>query len=499
MGAGGSSSSFLGRARPLVLARMGTALLTISIPLVLARSMELGEYGTYKQLFLVSQTLCYVLPFGMPHALYFFIPRADVKRPYLVHTMAFLTVTGALAALALLAFDARIAGAFSNPALPGYRFQQAAYVVCFTASLTLEISLTTQGRTRRSAAVYLISDAVRALAMVVPVLLGFGLKGLMVAVAAFAALRYAAAWGVVLRSGPGPLLDRRKLAEQLAYALPFGAAMLVSVPQWYAHQYVVSSSVSPELFAIYAVGCFQLPVVDLLYTPTSEVLMVRLGELDKQGRAGEGAGAFREATARLALAFFPLAAFLVTAAPELIDALFGHRFAAAVPLFRVGVTGVVLAIMPMDGVLRARDQTRFLFWAYLAKAVVTVPLVWMGVRRFGMVGGIGSWALAEIFGKAVLLSRIPRALGSPFRRCLPWVSLAKASGAAALAAGGVVAVRAYAHPAYAGLPPGFLWRALPLGAAGVLFAIGYLAALRATGVRPLAALAGLRGRSAAHP
>jgi O-antigen/teichoic acid export membrane protein len=477
---------------------MGTALLTISIPLVLARSMELREYGTYKQLFLVSSTLAYVLPLGMPHALYFFIPRADVKRPYLVHTLAFLTLTGVLAALALFAFDARVAGAFSNPALTQYRFEQAVYVVLFVASLTLEISLTTQGRTRQSAVAYLVSDAVRALAMVVPVLLGFGLKGLMIATAAFAALRYAVAWGVVLRSGPGPLFDRRKLAEQLAYALPFGAAMLVAVPQHYAHQYVVSNSVPPEVFAIYAVGCFQLPVVDLLYTPTSEVLMVRLGELDKQGRAEEGAGAFREATSKLALVFFPLAAFLVAAAPELIDALFGHRFADAVPLFRIGVTGVALAIMPMDGVLRARNQTRFLFRAYLAKAAVTVPLVWLGVRHFGMLGGIGSWALAEVFGKAVLLSRIPRALGLPFRRCVPWVPLARASGAAALAAGGVVAVRAIAHPAYAGLPPGFLWRALPLATGGVLFAIGYLAALRMTGVRPLAVLASLRQHRAAR-
>src|SRR5207237_441630 len=167
---------------------------------------------------------------------------------------------------------------------------------------------------------------------------------------------YAAAWVVMLRSGEGPLFDRRLFASQLLYALPFGAAMLVAIPQQYAHQYVVSASVSPELFAIYAVGCFQVPVVALLYSHTFEVL-------------------------------------------------FGARFAAAAPLFRVSVAGVALAIMPMDGVLRARNQTRWLFCAYLAKAVVTVPLVWFGMRRFGMMGAIGSWALAEVFGKAMLLAR----------------------------------------------------------------------------------------------
>jgi hypothetical protein len=97
-----------------------------------------------------------------------------------------------------------------------------------------------------------------------------------------------------------------------------------------------------------------------------------------------------------------------------------------------------------------------------------------------------------------LLSKIPQVLGSSFRRCVPWVELAKASGAAVLAAGGVVAIRAVAHPAYAGLPPGFLWRALPLAAAGVLFAIGYFAALRIAGVRPLAVLASFRPHRAAR-
>lgn len=492
-----AQGSFLGKAGPLVLARLCTAALAISIPLVLARTLSLQDYGTYKQLFLISQTLYYVLPFGMAQALYFFIPRAEVQRPYFVQTMLFLSGAGLLAAGLLFAFEEPIARHFSNPALPGYRWEQAVYLVCLMASYPLEISLTSQGRTKRAAIVYLVSDTARAVVMVVPVLLGLGLKGVMGAVAAFAACRCAAAWVALLRSGKGPLLDRRAFLTQLRYALPFGAAMLVAIPQQYAHQYAVSGAVSPEAFAIYAVGCFQLPLVDLLYTPTSEVLMVRLGELEKQGRLREGVLAFREATARLALVFFPAAAFLFAAAPELIDALFGHRFAAAVPLFRVSVVGVALAVLPMDGVLRARDQTRFLFRAYLLKALVTVPLVWVGVKRFGMQGGIASWALAEAFGKGLLLWRIPQALSTPFSRltigrCVPWKDLGRASVAAAAAALGVVGARALARGAAVGLPDGFAWRVLPLGAAGVLFLAGYLAVLRMTGVRPLSVLQSLR-------
>jgi O-antigen/teichoic acid export membrane protein len=225
--------------------------------------------------------------------------------------------------------------------------------------------------------------------------------------------------------------------------------------------------------------------------------MVRLGELEREGRLLEGVLAFREATARLALVFFPAAAFLFAAAPEFIDALFGERFAAAVPLFRVSVVGVALAVLPMDGVLRARNQTGFLLRAYLLKALVTVPLVWVGVTRFGMLGGIASWALAEAFGKGVLLWRVPRALSTPFSRitlgrCVPWKDLGKASVAAAASAAGVVGLRVLARGAWAGWPHGSAWRLLPLAVAGLLFLAGYLAVLRMTGVRPWSVLQSLR-------
>jgi hypothetical protein len=47
------------------------------------------------------------------------------------------------------------------------------------------------------------------------------------------------------------------------------------------------------------------------------------------------------------------------------------------------------------------------------------------------------------------------------------------------------------------LPEGLVWRALPLTLAGLLFTLGYLGVLYATGVRPLSLLARLRPRRTA--
>jgi len=493
------ASSFMGKAGPLVLARLFTAGLTLSIPLVLARVLSLAEYGTYYQLFLIATTLYYVLPFGVVQSLYYFLPRAEEKRPWLGQTLLFMSAAGVVAAGLVYGLLGPVARHFDNPALLEHRGTLALYTAFLLGSFPLEISLTSQGKTKQSALVYLVSDAVRAAAMVVPCLWGAGLHGMMWAVVGFTFLRYVATWGVAPRGSTGPLLRAGLWRQQLVYAAPFGAAMALAIPQQNAHLYMVAGVVSPALYALYRVGCFQLPVVDLLYTPTSEVLMVRLGELEKQGRLEEGVEAFREAAGKLAFLFLPFSAFLFAAAPEFIGALFGAKFLPAVPIFRVSVLGVVLAILPMDGVLRARGHTRAIFLSYLVKAAVTVPLVWVGVRQFGMMGGVVSWAVAELVGKCALLVRVPAALSTPtltlgVRDIIPWRELGKASLAALAAGAGVFGLRAATERAWSGLPEGFVWRAMPLAVAGVLFVIGYVGVLTATGVRPLSFLNTLRSR-----
>ena len=490
-------ASFLRRAGPLVVARVAGAGLTFFIPLCLVRSLSLTDYGTYKQLFLVAQTLYLIVPFGFGQSLYYFVPRSGAPRAYAVNALAFSGVAGGLAGAALLAGAGPLSALLGNPGLAAHRLALAAYLACLVAASPLEIGLTAQGKTRQAALSYLLWDASRAALMIAPALLGLGLRGIMAAIAGHAAARAAVAWLVLPRSLRGAFGDRRAFAEQARFAAPFGLAIVLEVLQANFHQYVVSHAVPPAAFAIYAVGCFQLPVVEMLYTSTSEVLMVRLSELAGAGDEEEAAAAFRQSVARLAYLLFPMVGFLVAAAPEFIGALFGARFLPAVPLLRIASVAITLAIFPLDGVLRARGEKRHFLVAYAAKAAVTVPLVLAGVRLAGMYGGLASWVLAEALGKVVLFSRVPRALAPagrrlPLARAVPWRELLRAAGAAGAAGLAVVAARHLGGGLLGHLPAGLPWRLLPLAAVCALFGLGYLASLVAGGVRLQAIVEGLR-------
>lgn len=485
-----SGASLLSRARPLMLARAGAAGFTFAIPLVLARAFSQHDYGTYKQLLLIANTLANILPFGMAQGIYYFVPRSQSRRPLFIHVLLFLAGMGLLSALVLVLGADPLAARLNNDSLPALAPWLALYCLGTMAGLPLEIGQTARGQTARAAATYLASELLKALAMVAPVLLGFGLPGVMVGMAAFALARAAAAWLVLVGGESGPLFDREALRRQLRYALPMGAAMALAVPQVFFHQFVVSSRLDAAAFAIYAVGIFQLPVVDLLYTPTSEVLMVRIAELEREGQPWAAAAVFREAAAKLAQVFFPLAVFLVAAAPEFITSLFTSRYLPSVPIFRVAALAPALAIFPLDGVLRARDQTRHIFASYALKFAFTIPAVLLAVRHFGMMGGVCTWLAAELLGKSALASRLPKALGVRARELLPAAELARTAAAALLACGGVFAARTLTAGRGA---------AATLALAAALYGAGYLAAHWAMGTELPFGLEALWRRGARLP
>ena len=498
-----SSPSFLRRAGPLVLARFASAIVTTVVPLILARAMRIEEYGTYKQLFLVAATLSAILPLGVPQSLYYFLPRDPRGRPYVGHALLYLLLAGLAGTLLVWAACPFISGLFSAPGLYAHRIPLAVYTGAFVASMPLELGLTSQGRTELSALSYLGWDSARAAALTVPILVGWGLHWTVWAAALLMLLRLGVTWVALLRTTRGPLWSRKLLGPQLAYALPFGAAMAMSVPQHSFHQWVISARFDPSVFAVYAVGCFQLPIVELLYTPTSEVLMVHIGELDRKGRLNECAAAFREAASRLAYVFLPTCVFLVVAAPEFIEAVFGPKFAGAAPLFRVSSLAVLFGCFPLDGLLRARGETTIIFHSYLAKLVLTVPLVLGMVHWFGLIGGVLSWLLAEALGKVLLVVRVPRALRLQSWRemgqLVPWRSMAKASVASLAAAAVLLVWKRLVSPVWEQIPHSFLWRLVPIAGVSALFGVVYLLGLQLGGVSLLQVLRSIRRSRADAP
>ncbi|MFN2547159.1 MAG: lipopolysaccharide biosynthesis protein [Myxococcales bacterium] len=459
----------LGQAGPLMLGRGGATVLGFALPLILTRLLPQAGFGTYKQVWLVVSTAYLMLQLGMAQSLYYFIPRKDGRaKQWLTQATVSLSVIGIVCGIALYAGRFAIAKQFGNPELAQFGLPMALIAAFMIAGSPLEIHLTAEGKVRTAAWCIFLSDAFRVVASVVPLLLGWGLRGFFWAYVLHAAARCAVQQMFFLAHGK-PALEWKLWREQLAYALPFGAAILLDIPQKTFHQWAVGWSVDAAAFAIYAQGCFQLPIVNLLYSPISDILQVRLAQ---PGGHDHRVHLFHDANLRLAAVFFPFTAGMVAAASLFIPALFTHTYDASVPIFRVAILMTPFASLPLDGTLRALGETKYLFRIFFWRLLVTAPAVLLGMHAFGMIGAITGHALAESVMRVAMLDKTRRMLDATWREVLPWGQLGVIAVASVVACAPAILI---ARHSAAGPRP-----FLALCAAGVSYLAVYLAAIAFT-------------------
>jgi O-antigen/teichoic acid export membrane protein len=387
----------------------------MALPLMLARLLEPNAFGVYKQFFMVATSLLMLGQVGLTQSLYYFLPREGAARgSYLAQTAAILWPLGAFLGIALFVLAPPLADRLGIGGLVALRGPLAVTVACLLMAAPLEPALTSDGRTRAAALSYVVTEAARALALIGGARLG--MRWLWPAApfwgaAAVAALRVVAlvvlaAWRVLPLAPP----RRDRLRAQLAFALPFAGASLLYVGQRFSPQYLVSARFDAATFALFSVASFHLGVVELVFAPVTEVLMVQLGRT--LGRdAAASVVAFDEAVKTLASLLFPATCGAWLLGPTVLPMLFTSRYNAAVPLFMLTTVEIPLCVLPVDALLRAAGDTRFLLGFNVARLLGTIALVAAGIEFDGLAGAIIGAIAGESLARLALLARGRRYLG----------------------------------------------------------------------------------------
>ena len=438
---------------------------TFFIPVVLVRVFNQTEFGTYKQLFLIQSTLFLAAQCGMATSLYYFLPRTpELGGRYVANSLLFLGAAGLLACLGLAAASPALARWMNNPELAGYLVWIGLYEFLMTAASALEMVLISRHRYRWASASYAFSDIARAAAFIIPALLFGQLIWLLKGAVAVAALRTVVALAYYGREFRGSLrLDWGLFKSQLGYAIPFGLAVLLEIVQGNLPSYVVSYLTNPATFAIFAVGCLQIPLVDFAASPTSDVMMVKMQERLAESRLAAVVEIWHDTTWKLALLFFPLVALVAVAAHDIIVLLFTARYLASVPIFIAWAAMSALAPLQVDGVLRVFAATRRILALNLVRVAIIAGLIEPSLQWFHLLGPVLVIFLALFVFKAGALLRIRQLLQVSVRDLLPWRKMAHIAIASAAAA-------ALARAAQMGLHCSVF---VELLVTGVVFTLGY--------------------------
>jgi O-antigen/teichoic acid export membrane protein len=175
--------------------------------------------------------------------------------------------------------------------------------------------------------------------------------------------------------------------EHLIYAIPFGAAAMLWILQSDIHRYFVGNSFTKEEYAVYAIGCFQLPLLTLMVESVTSVMIPRMSRLQAENDMRGMIELSTSAMQKLAFFLFPVIGFLALTAHVFIITLNTRKFEESVPLFLVNLMVWPFYIIVTDPISRAfEDLGRPMLFVRITFFVVMIAFLFYGIAHFSLLG-----------------------------------------------------------------------------------------------------------------
>jgi O-antigen/teichoic acid export membrane protein len=411
----------------LAVAKGTTLLLSFMLPFVLVRKLDQTEFGLYKQVFQILVTVVSLLGLQVAASVYYFMPREPKKHPQIAQNVfIFYGLLGLAVASLFALFPHWTRHIFQHDSLALSVPMLGLAILLWLAASGIEGVMIVNRDVRLAAGFTLISQLSKVLLLIVAALVWGTIHALIVAAAVQGVLVCALLF-VYMRHRYGHFwfaFDWPLFKAQVANALPFGVGGLAFVVQNDLHNYFVSYHFPPAEFAIYATGCFQLPLVSVLFDAVEMVLTPEMGRLESQQNYGQIIAVWLNTIRQLALIFMPICALLLVVRYEFIVLLFTKNYVASAPIFAINLIGVLLFTCIYTPVLRSFAQFRyFRFKLYLFLLPISCVVLYGGIKTAGLIGAISGVVLLRVLDIGISTTIIARKLDMTLDSLKPLASI----------------------------------------------------------------------------
>src|SRR5205809_368688 len=338
---------------------------------------------------------------------------------------------GAIGGVLVSVFPALPAALLSSPDLAAYAPEIGLVMLLLVGSSFVEFVAIANGEAHLAALFIGVSQVLRSGLFITAASLFGSVRALAYAAVVHGFLQCTLmAWYVRSRFSAARWAPEWRLVRaQLAYALPLAYAGIIWWLQGWVHHYFVSHRYDAAVYAVYAVGCFQVPIMGVLVESVGYVAIRRASELRKRNETREIVRLAAQSVRTLAAVAFPLYALLLVTGREFITVLFTEQYRASWPIFAVYLTLVPLTIVfpACDAVLRAcPEHLPFLVRARTGLVTVLLAGLWIAVRRFDLVAPAAVVVGVTLVVRVLLAGKVARILG------MSWSDLAAFRGLARL-------------------------------------------------------------------
>ena len=382
------------------------------LPLLVVRFLTQENVGVYRQAFQVIATAVGILPLGVSMSAYYFLSRETARRASVVlNILIFNFLIGGAACLLLYFYPQILGNIFRSDEITRLAPGLGLVLWLWIFSAFLETVAVANQEARAATAFIILAQFTKTLLMTGAVVLFATIEAFIYAAMIQAALQTVVLLVYLNSRFPRfwTSFDFKFFREQLVYALPFGFAGLLWTLQTDIHNYFVGYRFSAAEFAVYAYGCFQIPLIAMLSESVTSVMIPRMSRLEAENDKPEMIRLTVRAMQKLAFFYFPIYVFLVITAQTFVVTLFTRNYAASVPVFVINLTLLPFYIWILDPVVRAYQELgRFLLILRIFILIALVGALYFGIQNFdlrGMIGTVVVMTLVEKFISSIAVLR----------------------------------------------------------------------------------------------
>ena len=399
---------------------------------ILSRYLDKGDYGTYRQILYIYNTLVVIFAAGLPRVFEFFLPRypRDEGKSIVEKITIMLGLLGLSFSLSLLMGANLFAEVLNNPGLEsGLRYFSPVPFFLFP-TLGIEGIYATYRRTIYLTVYQFVSRAILLVCVVLPVLF-IGARLSIVIYGWVAASALILPVTLYFKHIPFRRVKSRKstlrLASVFSYSISLMIASIAGVAIRAADQYYVSHYFGAEVFAEYANGFMQIPFIGMITSSVSLVLMATYSRMVHENRSrSEIAKLWESSLAKSALVIYPVVVFCIFNADLIVLSLYGGKYANSSFYFRVAMVVNFFNIVMFAPLLLGLGEHRF-------------------YARLQMLGAASAWfagyaavkctysprsvayvaAFVPIASVVIALIKVSEVVGVNLKRLVPWKLLAR--------------------------------------------------------------------------
>lgn len=348
-------------------------------PVILSRYFTKGDYGTYKQVMYVYDTLLTVFTLGLPRAYSYFIPRVSKSqsKDVVKKITRFFILLGFIFSCVLFWGATFIADILRNPDLEDALRWFSPTPLLLLPVMGLDSILASYKKTQFLALYNIVTRFFILLCIITPVLffngtyreaiIGFDIASLLTFLLAIY-LRDLPTKGIKIEDC---LITYKEI---LSFTLPLVLASFWIMIFQSVNQFFISRYYGNEVFADYSNGFIAFPVIPMIINAVATVLMPRFSGMAKNNKSSGIGIIWMQALSKSIKFIYPIAIFSIVFSEQMMTCLYGDNYAASGGFFAIKNIEALFGVIPFYPLLLAFGKAKEYSYIHLIIAILVVPL-----------------------------------------------------------------------------------------------------------------------------